>query len=90
MPKDDFTDTMRKIGFTVIEIPVGNVVLCDLCNKDYTYSDEKGGFLFGSHAVCPDCAPKFEEGVKKYNEEKYVRDRAKPEETFRDFVYRVR
>jgi len=33
------------------EIDFGNVVLCDLCNKDYSNSDEHGGFLFGNSAV---------------------------------------
>jgi hydrogenase maturation factor HypF (carbamoyltransferase family) len=76
--------------FDVIEVDPGNVVVCDFCNKDYTNSTETGGFLFLSNAVCPDCAPRFEESAKKYNEEKYIVDRAKPKESFRDFVYRVR
>jgi hydrogenase maturation factor HypF (carbamoyltransferase family) len=84
-----FKETIHN-GFTVIEVDPGDTVLCDLCNEDYTNSDEKGGFLFSSKAVCPKCAPRFEEGAKIYNEEKYIVDRAKPEESFRDFVYRVR
>jgi uncharacterized Zn ribbon protein len=87
---DDFINTMRKIGFTVITMPDDGSVLCDQCNKDYTTSDEKGGFLFNSNAVCPDCAPKFEESAKAYKEEHYIRARAKEGESFGDFVRRIR
>lgn len=68
----------------------GPVVICDLCNEDYTDRDDKGGFLFGSKAVCPGCGPKFEKEVKKYQEEEYIRDRAKEGESFKEFVYRLR
>jgi hydrogenase maturation factor HypF (carbamoyltransferase family) len=74
----------------VIEIIPGDSVLCDLCNEEYMDSDEKGGFLFSSNAVCPKCAPRVEESAAKYNEEKYILMRAKEDETFRDFVYRIR
>lgn len=76
--------------FEVIVINPGNVVLCDLCNADYTLSRETGGFLFGHTAVCPKCAPSFEKRVSKYNEERFITDRAMKDELFRDFVYRVR
>lgn len=74
----------------VINIDPGNIVLCDLCNKDYTNSDEKGGILFSGKAVCPDCVPEFMKNIKKYKEEKYIRATAKEGESFRDFVYRIR
>lgn len=77
-------------GVQVIEIIPGEHVNCDLCNEEYMDSDEKGGFLFSSNAVCPKCAPRVEESAKKYNEEKYILMRAKPDESFRDFVYRLR
>lgn len=71
-------------------IDIGNVVLCDICNRDYTNSDAKGGFLFESKAICPECAPEFEAGVKKYHEEKYIRDRVRPDETFAQACLRWR
>jgi hydrogenase maturation factor HypF (carbamoyltransferase family) len=74
----------------IIRIDPGNVVLCDLCNEDYTNSDEKGGLLFSSKAVCPHCLPDFMKRIKKHNEQKFIRAVAKPEESFRDFVYRIR
>lgn len=77
-------------GVTIITVIPGDTVLCDLCNEDYTNSDEKGGFLFGSKAVCPKCAPEFLNSIKSYNEERYIRAQANPDESFRDFVYRIR
>lgn len=77
-------------GVTVITVVPGDTVLCDLCNEDYTNSDEKGGFLFSGKAVCPKCAPDFLKSVKIYGEERFIRAQAGPDESFRDFVYRIR
>ena len=75
---------------TVEVIDIGDSVLCDLCNADFTHSDETGGFLFTSKAVCPGCAPVFEASIKRYHEEEYIRDRALPGESFRAFCLRLR
>lgn len=40
-------------------IPVGDIVLCDSCNADYTDSEETGGILFHGSAYCPKCAGRF-------------------------------
>jgi len=92
MAMSDFEDKMREIlpNLQVITIDPGKHVICDLCNEEYMDSDAKGGILFCSNACCPKCAPRIEESAVKYNEEKYILMRAKPEETFRDFVYRIR
>lgn len=74
----------------IFDIHMGDVVLCDECNKDYTLSDDKGGLLFGSHGVCPKCAPAMEKSAKRYGETHFILSRAKEGETFRDFIYRVR
>ena len=42
-------------------IDIGNTVLCDLCNDDYTDSDAEGGLLVGSYVVCPQCAPDIDD-----------------------------
>lgn len=34
---------------------IGNTVICDRCNTDYTESDETGGLIIGSWAYCPKC-----------------------------------
>lgn len=74
----------------VIIVDCGDCVVCDICSKDFTDSKEQGGFLFMSKGICPDCAPRLEQNAIKYNEQEYIRDRARPGETFRDFVLRVR
>jgi hypothetical protein len=72
-------------------IELGDVVLCDLCNRDYTYDDKStGGFQFVSRAVCPRCEPSFRKQVEQHNEVRYITNWARPDETFRDFVYRLR
>ena len=38
-------------------IPVGETVVCDDCNGDYTNRADSGGFIFESKAICPTCAP---------------------------------
>ena len=83
-------EIIHGIEFEVIKIDPGPHVNCDLCNEEYMDSDAKGGFLFGSNAVCPKCAPKFMEGVKKHGEEHYIRAEPHSNESFRDFVYRIR
>lgn len=70
----------------VQEIPIGDVVLCDLCNKDWTNDPTPGGFVFGSKGVCPDCAEEFMEGVKKYGEEEYIRAVCPPDQSHADFI----
>lgn len=75
---------------TVEVFDIGDHVECDLCSKDFTHSDAKGGFLFLSKGVCPVCAPHFEADIMGYNEEQYIRDRARPDETFKAFIMRVR
>jgi hypothetical protein len=42
-------------------IDIGNMVLCDSCNDDYTNSETQGGILVGSYAICPECARDFHE-----------------------------
>jgi hydrogenase maturation factor HypF (carbamoyltransferase family) len=77
--------------FEVIRIDPGNKVNCDLCNESYEDDEEStGGIYFAGHAVCPKCLPETLKSIKKYHEEKYIKAEAKPGETFRDFVYRLR
>ena len=49
-------------------IDIGNAVVCDFCNLDYTNSDEEGGILIGSWAVCPLCAPEALRNADQYHE----------------------
>ncbi len=63
-------------------IDIGDSVLCDYCNKDYSESDLEGGALVGSYAVCPECIAKGS---------RIKADRMCPEGmTFKEFVLQVR
>lgn len=65
------------------------LVVCDLCNRDYTQSEVSGGFLFGDKAVCPECAPEFERKVHEYNEAQYIKARCPADMSFYDWVVQV-
>lgn len=39
------------------QIDCGKEVVCDICNRSYTDSDERGGFVWETWAYCPVCAP---------------------------------
>jgi hypothetical protein len=84
--------TEKNIGnLTVINIDAGDTVLCDICDEDYTNDNKTiGGFLFSGKAVCPKCAPRVMESIKKYGEERFIKAIANENETFRNFVYRMR
>lgn len=70
---------------------LGDVVICDLCNRDYSHDQgSTGGFVFASKAVCPDCAPDFEAEIKRRNEDKYIQARAEIGEPFSDLIRRWR
>lgn len=70
----------------VTEIDPGKTVLCDDCSGDFTESSSHGGLLFGSKAICPACAPKWEANAKRYNEEQYIRARCPVGKSFAGWV----
>ena len=41
------------------EIPVGDIVICDVCNRLIDDMSEKGGSFIGSYAVCPVCTERI-------------------------------
>lgn len=68
----------------VIDYPGVN---CDLCNESYPEGDTRsGGYYFSSYAVCPKCADNFMKTIVDCNEEEFVTQRCKPDQSFRDFV----
>jgi len=70
----------------IITIDIGDNVVCDLCNVDYTNSKESGGFYFSGKAVCPKCAPEFLKNIQKYREEKYIKGTCPKDKSFADWV----
>ena len=79
--RQDLEDKWDEAEKTGEPIDVGNIVVCDVCNDDYTDSDEKGGFLFRSYAYCPKCAKKDTRTLKNME---------KTEMTFSQFVLGLR
>lgn len=69
---------------------LGLTVICDMCDDDYTSREDVGGIAFGGRAVCPGCTPRVLADAARFEETHYIRARAAPNETFRDFVYRLR
>jgi len=86
----DLESKWDEAGRTGDPIPVGDLVVCDVCNVDYTTCDAVGGFIFSSSAYCPTCADKHITLIRQYGEERFIRGRAYPGEAFADFVRRYR
>lgn len=81
----------NKVKFDHIEIVhMGNTVLCDQCNKDWTNDKTTGGYLFGSHGVCPDCADRMMISIKKYNEEWNIKGYCPADKSFADWIRSIR
>jgi hypothetical protein len=72
------------------DIPVGDVVLCDIDSTDLTADPRSGGYLFGSYAVGPCCAASHEATVRGYGEESYINARCPEGMSFADWIRSVR
>lgn len=64
----------------MINIDFGNVIICDVCNEDYTNSNEHGGILWGNWAICPKCVHKFP------TKNRAIKARCPAHLSFRDWV----
>ena len=71
-------------------IEIGDTVLCDLCNTDYTDSDESGGLIVGSNAVCPRCEGRIRENLRKHGEEREIKAECPEGMSFKAFVLTYR
>lgn len=78
--------TMQRDGWTVETIHPGNLVFCDFCGEDWTDRIESGGFLFGSKATCPTCAPAMLKSIRDFGEENYIKATCPPTKSFSDWV----
>lgn len=73
---------------TIQTFYIGDHVECDMCSKDFTASDESGGFLFIGKAVGPCCAARVEQSARGYGEEGYIKNRCPAGVSFREYVLR--
>lgn len=69
-----------------VSIPIGDNVVCDDCNVDYTGRPDQGGIVFGSRGICPACTPQWLESAKKYDEEKFIVARCPPGQSYWRFI----
>lgn len=53
----------------VIKVDMGDFVVCDDCNADYTELPDKGGISFHGRAICPECQQRWIQSAEKYNED---------------------
>lgn len=74
----------------VDRIDIGNTVLCDLCNEDFTNSNKSGGFIYMTKGICPNCAGDFLKAVKKCKEEMYISQYCPKDTSFADFIRNYR
>lgn len=66
------------------------MILCDLCGKDYTDSEAKGGLLIGSKAVCSECEKEFRKKIERNGEQSYIRGECPEGMSFREWVLSLR
>ncbi len=76
---------MTSGNHTIIDI--GETVLCDLCNADYTDSEAEGGILMGTFAICPTCAPGIIRDAERTGEPLV---RCPAQTRFKDWVLQLR
>jgi len=69
---------------------IGDSVVCDFCDADYSKRDDSGGLLFQSKAACPVCAPGILKSAKQYGEERFIRSYCPEGKSFREFVLGLR
>lgn len=69
---------------------MGNQVVCDICDGDFTFSDAMGGILFGRKACCPKCAPRIEASALKHGEQSHIKARCPDGVTFREWCLSLR
>ena len=75
---------------SIEEVDFGSTVLCDWCSEDWTGRPESGGFLFGSKATCPTCAPRMEALAIEEDEAHYIRARCPADHSFAAWVLGLR
>lgn len=86
-PKGPFDDLTKLVSCE----DLGDMVLCDVCNEEYTPDNGiSGGFLFGSYAYCPKCAERRLPEIKKLGEEQHITAWCPPEISFHHWIMQLR
>lgn len=74
----------------ILEMDIGNRVVCDLCNTDFSSRDDTGGLLLQSKAVCPLCSVEVKKSCLKYGEMEFIKAYCPKEMSFRDWILSYR
>lgn len=85
LPKE-LQDKWEEAKKTGKPIKLNGIVVCDICNEDYTNRPDSGGFVFGSYGYCPKCAKRSLPRIKSYDEEKYIKAFCPDNMSFADFI----
>ena len=67
-------------------VDIGDMVVCDGCNRDYTGQPDPGGLVFGDKGIGPCCAPKWEASIRRYGEESHIKVRCPEGKPFAKWV----
>lgn len=67
-------------------VSIGDIVICDICDKDFTDLNDVGGFMFTSNSYCPDCEERGMKLIKGYGEERYIKAFCPDDVSFADFI----
>lgn len=71
-------------------VSIGDIVVCDDCDEDYTDKPDQGGIIFTGYAYCPKCTPKRLKDIQRFKEERFIKARCPEGVSFADFVRRYR
>jgi len=74
----------------VVNLNVGDSVICDNCNADFSHRTESGGFLIGSRGWCPDCEAESRALLRRYNEEHLITATCPSDMSHRDWILSIR
>jgi hypothetical protein len=74
----------------ITRIELGDMVVCDLCNTDFSNSDKQGGFLIPGWGICPDCAARFREELKRNGEEHLIQAECPSGMSHKDWILSIR
>lgn len=86
----DLIEKWEEAAETGKPVVLGETVVCDACNEDYSVRPDQGGFIFGSYAYCPACAADALPRIEGYGETYMIRARCPEGKTFADFVREYR
>ncbi len=76
-------------GATVLPFD-NHIVICDICDADWSDRNESGGMLVLSKGVCPDCTPRLEKSIAGYKEEWSIKGRCPSNMSFADWIRSIR